>query len=137
MRLSEDRMSQRILSQTGHDPVHSGASEAVTHYTVVAEYPLAGGKGVVTKLRLRLETGLKHQIRIQAADAGLPLIGDRTYHPGYRRGDPSGALIDFPRQALHSEVLTLEHPEQPGARMTWRAELPKDLRQLEMALRAR
>ena len=39
------------------------------------------------------------------------------------------------RQALHAETLSLEHPLQPGKRMTWRAELPKDLRQLEAALR--
>jgi hypothetical protein len=37
---------------------------------------------------------------------------------------------------LHAEVLGLEHPGQPGKRMTWTAELPKDLRQLETALRA-
>jgi hypothetical protein len=44
--------------------------------------------------------------------------------------------IDFPRQALHAEILSLEHPDQPGTRMTWMAELPKDLRQLETALRS-
>jgi hypothetical protein len=37
---------------------------------------------------------------------------------------------------LHAEVLSLEHPDQPGKRMTWTAELPKDLRQLEAALRS-
>jgi 23S rRNA pseudouridine1911/1915/1917 synthase len=86
-------------------------------------------------LRLRLETGRKHQIRIQAANAGLPLIGDRTYHPQYRAQGRAGSLIDFPRQALHAEVLTLEHPDRPGTRVRWKAELPKDLRQLEAALR--
>jgi hypothetical protein len=37
---------------------------------------------------------------------------------------------------LHAEVLSLEHPERPGVRMTWTAELPKDLRQLEAAARS-
>jgi 23S rRNA-/tRNA-specific pseudouridylate synthase len=64
------------------------------------------------------------------------LIGDRTYNPAWRRPDPASAPIDFPRQALHAEVLSLEHPEQPGQRMTWTAELPKDLRQLDAALRS-
>ena len=86
-------------------------------------------------LRLRPRTGRKHQIRVQAAHAGLPLIGDRTYNPAWRAQDPSHPLLDFPRQALHAEVLSLEHPEQPGVRMSWTAELPKDLRQLETALR--
>ena len=45
------------------------------------EYPLPGDKGVISKLRLRLETGLKHQIRVQAAAEGLPLIGDRIVQP--------------------------------------------------------
>ena len=53
-----------------------------------------------------------------------------------RGPDPDNTRIDFPRQALHAEVLTLEHPDQPGTRMTWTAELPKDLRQLEAALRS-
>ena len=96
----------------------------------------AGGTRFVTKLRLRLETGRKHQIRVQAANAGLPLLGDRTYNPGVRAPDPTSPRIDFPRQALHAEVLTLEHPDQPGTRMSWTAELPKDLRQLENDLRS-
>ena len=108
----------------------------MTHYEVIAQYPLAGGARFVTQLRLRLETGRKHQIRVQAAHAGLPLIGDRTYNPGFRQTQPANPRLDFPRQALHAELLTLEHPDQPGRRMSWRAELPKDLRQLETALRS-
>ena len=75
-----------------HRDGNSEAREAVTHYEVLAEYPLAGGKGFVTKLRLRLETGRKHQIRVQAAYAGLPLVGDRTYHPD-GRPNPSGSRL--------------------------------------------
>jgi 23S rRNA-/tRNA-specific pseudouridylate synthase len=66
----------------------------------------------------------------------MPLIGDRTYHPAYLAPDPAHPPIDFPRQALHAQILRLEHPEQPGTRMSWTAELPKDLQQLEAALRA-
>ena len=69
-------------------------------------------------------------VLFQAAHAGVPLIGDRTYNPKYR-GEIPAERMDFPRQALHAEVLSLEHPEQPGKRMTWTADLPKDLRQLE------
>jgi 23S rRNA-/tRNA-specific pseudouridylate synthase len=109
--------------------------EAITHFEVVGEFLLRGGKGIVSKLRLRLETGRKHQIRAQAAHASVPLIGDRTYNPQLRRPDPEKPTIDFPRQALHAEVLKLEHPEQ-GKRMEWKAELPKDLWELERELRA-
>jgi 23S rRNA pseudouridine1911/1915/1917 synthase len=135
LQLSKDELRQHALSKA---PVPgTEAKEAITHYEVMAEYPLAAGHGFVTKLRLRLETGRKHQIRAQAAQVGLPLIGDYIYNPAYRGPNRANALIDFPRQALHAERLSLDHPGQTGRRMSWEAELPKDLRQLESALRFR
>src|ERR1700722_7333206 len=137
LELSEDQLRQHIVpARKVADDSLSDAQEAITHYEVVAEYPLSDGKRFVSKLRLRLETGRKHQIRAQAAHSGLPLIGDRTYNAKYRQKPAPEGLIPFERQALHAESLTLEHPQQPGQRMTWRAELPKDLRQLESALRS-
>ncbi|MBI4661295.1 MAG: RluA family pseudouridine synthase [Verrucomicrobia bacterium] len=136
LQLSNDELRQHVVSETQANAAGSEACEVVTHYEVMAEYPLASGQTFVTKLRLRLETGRKHQIRAQAAHAGLPLIGDRTYNPAYRGHDHANARIDFPRQALHAEVLSLEHPEQHGVRMTWTGALPKDLRQLEALLRS-
>ncbi|MGO8930675.1 MAG: RluA family pseudouridine synthase [Limisphaerales bacterium] len=136
LQLSRDELRQHVLSETQAQAAGSEVCEAITHYEVIAEYPVAGGTRFVTKLRLRLETGRKHQIRIQAANAGLPLVGDRTYNPAVRGPDPTNTRIDFPRQALHAEILTLEHPDQPGTRMNWTAELPKDLRQLENDLRS-
>jgi 23S rRNA pseudouridine1911/1915/1917 synthase len=132
LELSQDEMRQHVVANKS--PAPSEAQEAVTHFEVIAEYPLAGGREFATKLRLRLETGRKHQIRAQAAYAGLPLIGDRTYNPDFREG-AGGAGRAFPRQALHAESLTLEHPDRSAQEMTWRAEMPKDLRQLEAALR--
>jgi 23S rRNA pseudouridine1911/1915/1917 synthase len=134
LQLSRDELRQHVLSDTQARAAGSEAREAITHYEVVAEYPVAGGTRFVTKLRLRLETGRKHQIRVQAANAGLPLLGDRTYNPRVRVADATS--IEFPRQALHAEVLTLEHPDRPGTRLSWTAELPKDLRQLEADLRS-
>jgi 23S rRNA pseudouridine1911/1915/1917 synthase len=136
LELSADQLRQHIVPAGKAADALSSAQEAITHYEVVAEYPLRGGQRFVTKLRLRLETGRKHQIRAQASQVGLPLLGDRIYNPMCRQSPRAEGLIVFPRQALHAEVLTLEHPQQPGRRMTWRAELPKDLRQLEAALRS-
>jgi 23S rRNA pseudouridine1911/1915/1917 synthase len=135
LQLTHDELRQRVLSGNPSKAFGAEPQEAITHYEVIAEYPLLGGKRFVTQLRLRLETGRKHQIRVQAAHAGLPLIGDRKYNPAYREPD-AAMLIDFPRQALHAEVLSLEHPDQPGKRMTWRAAWPPDLRQLLATLRA-
>jgi 23S rRNA pseudouridine1911/1915/1917 synthase len=136
LKLSADELRQFVVSDAGAKAANAEASEAVTHYEKIAEFPLAGSRQVVTKLRLRLETGRKHQIRAQAAHAGLPLVGDRTYHPKYHGDAPKAARIEFPRQALHAEVLSLDHPDKPDTRMTWTAALPKDLRQLEAALRS-
>jgi len=130
-----NELRQQILTELQVKTAGPEAREAITHYEVIAEYPVLGGKEFVTKARFRLETGRKHQIRAQAAHAGHPLIGDRMYNPAYRTPQSAGNSIDFDRQALHAEVLTLEHPSQPGRKMTWRAEMPKDLRQLEGALR--
>jgi 23S rRNA pseudouridine1911/1915/1917 synthase len=134
LQLSCDELRQHVLSETQARAAGSDAREAITHYEVIAEYRIDGGTRFVTKLRLRLETGRKHQIRVQAAHAGLPLIGDRTYNPAVRAPNVAGTCIAFPRQALHAEVLTLEHPDQPGTRLSWIAEQPKDLRQLETSL---
>jgi len=120
LKLTEDE-SQQFVVVAGTD----GAVEAVTRYEVLEEFPRAG----VTKLRLWLETGRRHQIRVQAAHAGLPLVGDRKYNPR-----PCGR-VRFPRQALHAAVLSLTHPEQ-GQTMTFCAPLPEDMRRLEAALRA-
>ena len=137
LKLSPDELRQHVLSEPQPKTPDPEAQEAITHYEVIAEYPLRGGKDVVTKLRLRLETGRKHQIRAQAAHAGLPLVGDRVYNPAYRGREQARAVLEFPRQALHAEVLSLEHPAHPGKRMSWTAALPPDLRQLENSLRSR
>ncbi|HEY4245158.1 MAG TPA: RluA family pseudouridine synthase [Kofleriaceae bacterium] len=85
---------------------------AVTHWQV--EQRLANAALV----RLRLETGRTHQIRVHAADHGWPLLGDTMY------GRPS-PLIG--RQALHAERLGFDHPVT-GTRVELRAEVPEDFR---------
>jgi 23S rRNA pseudouridine1911/1915/1917 synthase len=115
LKLSDDQLRQFVVPAATAD-----ALEATTHYEVIAEFARA------TKLRLRLETGRRHQIRVQAAYAGVPLVGDRTYNPQGR--------IEFPRQALHAETLTLEHPDKPGEPRMWTAALPKDMSHLEATL---
>ena len=135
LRLRDDELRQFIISEKEARVAGDEAVEAITHYEVMEVFPVRGTREVVTKLRLRLETGRKHQIRAQASFAGLPLLGDRTYHPKYHGDAPTASRLDFPRQALHAEVLSLDHPEQSGRRMTWTAALPRDMRELEAALR--
>ena len=67
-----------------------------------------------TLVEIRLETGRKHQIRLQFAHRGHPILGDRKY--GGRLGFPSGI-------ALHARRLTIEHPVK-GVRIVIEAPLP-------------
>lgn len=69
-----------------------GAQWAVTHYEV------AKCVGSRTLLRIRLETGRKHQIRVHCAAAGFPIVGDPRYGRSARR------------LGLHAERLILPHP---------------------------
>jgi 23S rRNA pseudouridine1911/1915/1917 synthase len=89
-------------------------------------------------LRVKLETGRTHQIRVHMAHIRLPLLGDPVY--GGRPRLPPGAsprcievIQNFRRQALHAERLALIHPVS-GERLEWRAEIPADLAELLAAL---
>lgn len=89
-------------------------------------------------LRLALESGRTHQIRVHMAHIDHPLVGDPLY--GGRLRLPAGAgtelterLRAFKRQALHAEQLKLRHPVSEQA-MHWQSPLPPDMRELLAAL---
>jgi 23S rRNA pseudouridine1911/1915/1917 synthase len=114
-----------------HEPVE-GSVEAVTHFSVEHIFE----RHRVSKLKIRLETGLKHQIRIQAAAEGLPLIGDRIYHTGTRKSiERKGATLPygFRRQALHATVIGLKHPVD-ARELRFESHIPLDLTRLEQRL---
>lgn len=135
LRFNNETLRQHVLET----PSGPDALESVTHYEVLDEFPVGTTGQVVSKIRFRLETGRTHQIRAQAAHQGLPLIGDRTYHPQYHpsRRESGRVLVEFERQALHAESLELEHPQETGKRLTWRARLPADLQKLERTLQGK
>lgn len=115
-----------------HRPL-PGSVQAVTHYSVEQVFPV----NHVSRLRIRLETGLKHQIRIQAAEAGLPLIGDRLYHAATVRAlKRKGAPIPygFRRQALHAATIGLQHPSS-AQQMRFDSPIPSDLQRLQERMR--
>jgi 23S rRNA pseudouridine1911/1915/1917 synthase len=94
--------------------VASGGGIAITHYQVIGRY---GDKSL---LELTLETGRRHQIRVQLAFLGHPVVGDRKY----------GARTDLARRlALHSCELKFRHPVS-GAPMNFHSPLPVRLKQL-------
>jgi RluA family pseudouridine synthase len=113
------------------DPV-DGSTEAITHYTTEHIFE----RHRVTKVRIRLETGLKHQIRIQAAFEGLALIGDRLYNTATKKAvERKGAPLPygFRRQALHACTIGLQHPAS-GKQLRFDSPIPGDLKRLEERL---
>ncbi len=106
---------------------------AVTHYRVLKKFRAH------THIRLKLETGRTHQIRVHMAYINYPLIGDQLYGGRFRL--PKGTtdelqqvLRNFKRQALHAKKLELWHPTT-GELMSWEVDLPADMRQLLAALK--
>lgn len=107
---------------------------AVTHFEVERRAPPCAW------LRLRLETGRTHQIRVHMAEAGHPLVGDPMYGRKRRVQRPQrlrrlGVELGLGRQALHAATLGFEHPD--GRWMDFEAPLPADLVALGAALDGR
>ena len=124
----------RHATKRTHMAVTFTGRPSVTHYRVMEKYRLH------TRLRLRLETGRTHQIRVHMAHISHPLVGDPVY--GGRPRPPKNAtpelltlLRGFKRQALHAAMLSLYHPVT-GELMTWHAELPEDFVELVETLKA-
>jgi len=114
--------------------VRNTGRDAVTHYRVVHRY-----RGH-THVRVKLETGRTHQIRVHMAHIKYPIVGDNVY--GGRLLLPKGAspelveaLREFPRQALHAAQLDLDHPVT-GKRISCIAPLPQDMQELLKVLDA-
>lgn len=108
--------------------------QAITHFRVLDRY-----RGH-TRIRVNLETGRTHQIRVHMAYVKHPLVGDQTY--GGRLMIPAGSseplkevLRQFKRQALHAHRLGLVHPST-GKDMHWKVPLPEDMKLLIAALEA-
>ncbi len=112
--------------------VNSG-KPAVTHYRVAERFRAH------THIKVKLETGRTHQIRVHMAYLKYPLIGDPVYGGRLRIPPASSELLQqtlrrFPRQALHASRLGLIHP-QSGEYMEWQVPLPEDMEQLLEILR--
>ena len=113
---------------------------AVTHYDVLETFADKDGVPVAALVRLVLETGRTHQIRVHMAHIGHPLLADPVYSRGFltrasRLPDAARAALEkLGRQALHAADLGFEHPVT-GKSLAFHSELPDDLDRLVRALR--
>ncbi len=108
--------------------------EAITHYRVLEKFRAH------THIRLKLETGRTHQIRVHMSHINYPLVGDQLYGGRFRLPKSISeslqeGLRNFQRQALHAKKLELWHPET-GELVSWEIDLPDDMQQLLALLKA-
>jgi len=108
--------------------VQEGGKPAITHFQVARKF------NHYSLIKLQLETGRTHQIRVHMAYINYPLLGDRVY--GGRERIPAGihealrpVIQNFGRQALHAERLSFEHPRSHKP-VSFDAPLPEDFENL-------
>lgn len=108
--------------------VRANGREAITHYRLLKRFREH------CHLKVQLETGRTHQIRVHMSHLRHPIVGDPVYSGRHR--NPAGAQIElleylqgFKRQALHAWKLTFQHPGQ-DEEVTYEAPLPDDMKKL-------
>ena len=123
-----DAAISRHTRQRKRMAVNDSGKQAVTHYRILQKFSNH------THVRLQLESGRTHQIRVHMAHIKHPVVGDPVY--GGRPKLPRAASAEllevlgrFRRQALHAYELGLVHPTT-GKEMNFVAELPSDMLEL-------
>ena len=137
--LGEPTTGGRVNLAIGRHPkllkmaIRPDGREAITHYRI--EERFSG----LTLLRVKLETGRTHQIRVHMADLKYPLVGDKLYGtnnvPKNLSETAKAAIRNFPRQALHAQKLSLIHPTSQEL-ISFEAEIPEDFKKLLLAVRS-
>ena len=102
----------------------SGGREAITKYTV--ERKIESDFGKFTLLRVKIETGRTHQIRVHMASLGHPIVGDALYGAPREIRGKSSPPLSLSRNFLHSAELQFEHPAS-GERVSFSSPIPESL----------
>jgi len=104
--------------------VSAGGKKAVTHFKILQKFQAH------SYIKVQLETGRTHQIRVHMSHLGYPLIGDALYGGKFKLAksmtDEMRQIVrDFPRQALHAKELSFTHPLS-FENLTFSSDLPSD-----------
>jgi 23S rRNA pseudouridine1911/1915/1917 synthase len=100
----------------------SGGREAITKYVV--ESRIESNFGKFTLLKVKIETGRTHQIRVHMASLGHPVVGDAIYGAPREIRGKSGPAISLHRNFLHSAELQFEHPRS-GELLSFSSPVPE------------
>lgn len=122
----------RHLIKRTHMAVKANGKPAITHYRIIKRFPAH------TYLKVILETGRTHQIRVHLAHIGYPIVGDPTYGKNIKLPAKCSNVLrqilqNFKHQALHAKRLGLKHPHTDQL-MEWEVAPPNDIKKLLQAL---
>ncbi|HTV14348.1 MAG TPA: RluA family pseudouridine synthase [Acidobacteriaceae bacterium] len=101
-----------------------GARTAVSHYTV--DRRITSSWGQFSLVRVRIETGRTHQIRVHLSSLGHPVVGDTLYGAPGRMKSVDGEHLKLDRNFLHAAELEFTHPTT-GKALALKVELPDEL----------
>jgi 23S rRNA pseudouridine1911/1915/1917 synthase len=132
-----ERQKGTIAAAIGRDPVRrtrmttrlqENARSAVSHYEVVRRLETPFGK--FTLVRVRIETGRTHQIRVHMASIGHPVVGDTLYGAAGQLTTSAGGRAEtkekLRRNFLHAAELEFAHPVS-GKALSLQSPLPREL----------
>ena len=101
-------ISRDVIRRIRMTTRRSGGREAITHYNV--ERRIESDFGKFTLLKLKIDTGRTHQIRVHTASLGHPVVGDTLYGAPREIRPKSGKPVSLDRNFLHAAELQFVHP---------------------------
>ena len=136
---AQDRKKMSVSSIYDSQKPRGNSKKAVTNWEVVENY-----ESKTSLVKLRLETGRTHQIRVHLESVRAAIIGDQKYGPKINSLDKNIRKVcsDFPRQALHACKLSFIDPAsmikskegKSKKRLTFQSDLPEDILNLTKKL---
>lgn len=109
----------------------SGGREALTHYEVQRQ--IAAPYGKFALLKVKIETGRTHQIRVHMASVGHAVVGDSLYGAPREISSKTGPALSLHRNFLHAAELQFAHP-RTGETLSFAVPLPEQLNEFLRAL---
>ena len=119
--ISRDEQRRTRMTTRG-----SGGRNAISHYEVLQQFESPYGK--FSLVRVKIETGRTHQIRVHLSSLGHPIVGDTLYGaPTEIKAPRAGESLSLGRQFLHAAQVEFHQP-RTGHQLRFASELPEDLR---------